>query len=101
VTESGARRGGRHDGEYWGAYAGVLALSRACVRACALVRPGRQSLTPAGARTRIVQGEQRGSTPRMYAFAFVQISAAWPRRRHETDGVCMATTQRQEHDEQI
>jgi hypothetical protein len=25
------------------------------------------------------QGEQRGSTPRVYAFAFVQTSAAWPR----------------------
>jgi hypothetical protein len=47
------------------------------------------------------QGEQMGSTPRVYAFAFVQTSAAWPRGRHETDGACMAMTQRQEHDEQI
>jgi hypothetical protein len=47
------------------------------------------------------QGEQRGSTPRVYAFAFVQTSAAWPRGRHKTDGVCAARTQRQELNEQI
>jgi hypothetical protein len=47
------------------------------------------------------RGEQRCSTPRVYAFTFVQTSMAWPRGRHETDGACMATTQRQEHDEQI
>jgi hypothetical protein len=48
------------------------------MRACALVRLGRQSLTLAGVRTWVVQGEQRGSTPRVYAFAFVQTSATWP-----------------------
>jgi hypothetical protein len=47
------------------------------------------------------RGEQRGSTPWVYAFAFVQTSVAWPRGRHETDGACTAMTQRRELNEQI
>jgi hypothetical protein len=47
------------------------------------------------------QGEQRGSTPRVYVFAFVRTSAAWPRGRRKTDGACTATTQRRELNEQI
>jgi hypothetical protein len=47
------------------------------------------------------RGEQRGSTPRVYVFAFVRASAAWPRGRHKTDGACMATAQRRELNEQI
>jgi hypothetical protein len=46
-------------------------------------------------------GRAEGSTPRVYVFAFVRTSAAWPRGRHKTDGTCTATTQRQELNEQI
>jgi hypothetical protein len=63
-----------------------------CLRACALVWQGRHSLTVASVRTRVGRGKQRVSTPRVYAFTFVQTSVVWPLRRHETDGACTATT---------
>jgi hypothetical protein len=47
------------------------------------------------------RGEQRGSTPRVYVFAFVRTSAVWPQGQHKTDGACTVTTQRRELNEQI
>jgi hypothetical protein len=69
------------------------ARSLARVRAGVCTRSARKAESHLGdVRTWVGQGEQRGSTPRMYAFAFVQTSTAWPwgdtkptaraRRRH-------------------